>query len=143
MGVIEGLDEALAELREMQANAQDATSILQEIAAGAASEMSKNYQGGRTSQGGAMRPLSKAYAARKAKRFPGKPILRATDKMFQSITWDAGPDFAEAGPTDPKAAFHASPEPRAKMPLRDPFYVLPSSEEAAAKALADFVGPRK
>lgn len=140
--MIEGLAEAIAELREMQANAKDATPILQEIAAGAASEMSKNYQGGRTSQGGAMKPLSARYAARKAKRYPGKPILRATDKMFQSITWDAGPDFAEAGPTDEKARYHASPEPRSVMPLRDPFYVLPSSEEAAAKAFADYVGPK-
>ena len=142
MGV-EGLEEAIAELREMQANAKDATPIMQEIAAGAASEMMKNYQGSRTSQGGTFRKLSKAYAARKAKKFPGKPILRATDKMFQSIAWEAGPDFAEAGPTDPKAAYHSSPEPRAKMPLRDPFYVLPSSEEAAAKAFADYVGPKK
>ena len=142
MGMIEGLSEAIAELREMQANAKDATPIMQEIAAGAASEMSKNYQGARTSQGGTMKPLSARYAARKAKKFPGKPILRATDKLFQSITWDAGADFAEAGPTDEKARYHASPEPRSVMPLRDPFYVLPSSEEAAAKAFADFVGPR-
>ena len=140
--MIEGLDEAIAELREIQANAKDATPIMQEIAAGAASEMQKNYQGGRTSQGGAMKPLSKAYAARKAKRFPGKPILRATDKMFQSIAWNAGSNFAEAGPTDEKARYHASPEPRVVMPLRDPFYVLPSSEEAAAKAFVDYVGPK-
>lgn len=139
---IDGLAEAITELRGMAERAQDATPILQEIAAGAASEMSKNYQGSRTSQGGAMKPLSKAYAARKAKRFPGKPILRATDKMFQSIAWNAGADFAEAGPTDEKARFHSSPEPRAVMPLRDPFYVLPSSEEAAAKAFVDYVGPK-
>ena len=140
---IEGLDAALAELYEMRDNAIDATPILREIADGAASEMRKNYQGARTSQGGTMKPLSKAYAARKSKRFPGKPILRATDAMFASITSNAGADFAEAGPTDEKSRFHASPEPRAKMPLRDPFYVLPSSEEAAAKAFADYVGPVK
>lgn len=142
MAVIEGLAEAIAELHEMAARAEDASPIMQEIGAGAASEMSKNYQEQRTSQGGKFKPLSKAYAARKAKRYPGKPILRATDQLMQSIAWDAGKDFAEAGPTDEKARFHASPEPRSVMPLRDPFYVLPSSEEAAAKAFADFVGPR-
>jgi len=140
--VIEGLAEAIAELREMKAAAEDATPIMQEIAAGAASEMSKNYQGERSSGGGKFRPLSKRYAARKANRYPGKAILRATDQTFASITWDAGKDFAEAGPTDDKARYHASPEPRSVMPLRDPFYVLPSSAEAAAKAFADFVGPR-
>lgn len=135
------LTEAIAELREMAANAKDATPILQEIAAGAASEMKQHYAAG-LSQGTAMKPLSARYAARKSKRFPGKPILRATDKMFQSITWDAGANFAEAGPTDDKARFHSSPEPRAKMPLRDPFYVDPESEQAAAEAFADYVGPR-
>lgn len=142
MGMIEGLDEALAELREMQANAKDATPILQEIAAGAASEMLKNYQGGRTSQGGTMKPLSAKYAARKAKRFPGKPILRATDRMFASLTSNAGADFAEAGPTDEKARFHASPEPRAKMPLRDPFFVGAEFEDKAVEAFVNHVGPK-
>ena len=140
--MIEGLDEAIAELREMAAHAEDATPIMQEIAAGAASEMSRNFQTQRSSQGGAFKPLSKAYAARKAKRYPGKPILRATDQLMQSITWNAGADFAEAGPTDEKGRYHASPEPRSKMPLRDPFFVDPESEEAAAEAFADYVGPR-
>ena len=140
--MIEGLDEAMAELYEMDANAKDATPILQEIADGAASEMRKNLATQRTSQGGTFRKLSDRYAARKAKKYPGKPILRATDAMFASITSNAGASFAEAGPTDEKARFHASPEPRSKMPLRDPFFVLPSSEEAAAKAFADYVGPK-
>lgn len=134
------LIEAIAELREMAARAEDATSILQEIAAGAASEMSQHFQSQRSSQGGTFKPLSKAYAARKAKRYPGKPILRATDQMSQSIAWDAGKDFAEAGPTDEKARYHASPEPRAVMPLRDPFFVEDTGE--AAEAFADYVGPK-
>lgn len=136
---IGGLAEAIAELREMAARAADATPIMQEIASGAASEMKMHLQA-QQSQGGAMKPLSQRYAARKAKRYPGKTILRATDQMMQSITWDAGRDFAEAGPTDEKARYHASPEARAKMPLRDPFYVEDTDE--AAEALADFVGPK-
>lgn len=128
------LREAIDELREMAARAADATPIMQEIAAGAASEMKANLQAGKFT------PLSKVYAARKAKRYPGKTILRATDEMLQSIDWNAGPDFAEAGPTDEKARFHASPESRAKMPLRDPFRVEDTDE--AAEALADYVGPR-
>ncbi len=134
------LTEAIAELREMAAAAKDATPIMREIADGAASEMRQHLQSQRTSQGGAFQALSPGYAARKAKRYPGKSILRATDEMFSSIVSNSGPDFAEAGPTDEKARFHSSPEPRSKMPLRDPFFVEDTDE--AAEAFADYVGPR-
>lgn len=142
MGMIEGLDEAIAELRDMQTAAEDASPILREIADGAASEMRQHLQSQQTSQGGTFKALSPVYAARKARRYPGKPILRATDQMANSIVSNSGADFAEAGPTDEKARYHASPEPRAKMPLRDPFFVDPESEQAAAEAFADYVGPR-
>ena len=138
---IEGLEEALAELHGMDARAADASPILAEIASGAASEMKQHLAAG-LSQGTAMKPLSPGYAERKRKRFPGKSILRATDQMLNSVVSSSGPDFAEAGPTDPKAAYHSSPEPRAKMPLRDPFYVEDESVDAAEEALADYVGPR-
>ena len=35
-------------------------------------------------------PLDSKYAAWKAKRFPGKPILRATDLLFNALTSDGG-----------------------------------------------------
>lgn len=139
VAVIEGLAEAIAELHEMSSRAEDATPIMQEIGAGVASEMKMHLQA-QQSQGGAMKALTPRYAARKAKRYPGKTILRATDQLIQSIAWEAGPDFVEAGPTDEKARYHASPEARHKMPLRDPFYVEDTDE--AAEALADFIGPR-
>jgi phage gpG-like protein len=142
VGMIEGLDEAIAELHEMDAAAKDATPILREIAEGAASEMRQHFQAQQSSQGGTFKALSPGYAARKAKGYPGKTILRATDQMFSSIVANSGPDFAEAGPTDEKARYHSSPEPRAKMPLRDPFFVDPDSEQEAAEAFADYVGPR-
>lgn len=31
-------------------------------------------------------PLSRSYAARKARKFPGKPLLRATDGLYESLT---------------------------------------------------------
>lgn len=40
--------------------------------------------------GGRWRPLSPRYAARKAKRYPGKPILRRTDKMYKEFTGATG-----------------------------------------------------
>lgn len=135
-----GLTEAVDELEAMAAAAEDVSPIMAEIASGAASEQRGNLVG-QLSQGSAMKPLSPAYAARKRQRYPGKTILRATDEMLGSIVSNSGPDFAEAGPTDPKALFHASPEPRTKIPLRDPFYVSKESTDAAEEALVDFVGP--
>lgn len=137
--MIEGLDEAIAELREMAANAKDATPVLREIAAGAAEEQRQHFAA-EMSRGSAMRPLTQAYAKQKQKRYPGKTILRATDKMFSSIVDNAGADFAEAGPTDPKAAFHG--DARDSRRLRDPFYVTAEFVDGAAESLADYVGPR-
>lgn len=140
MGVIDGLDEAIAEMREVELAAGNVGPIMAEIAEGAASEMRKNlveqrWRGKKT--------LSPRYAARKAKRYPGKTILRATDQMLASIVAGSGPDYAEAGPTDEKARYHASPEPRSVIPLRDPFYVSKASTDAAEEALVDFVGPSR
>jgi len=138
---IDGLAEAITELRGMSDRAADASPIMAEIASGAASEMKQHLAAG-LSQGSAMRPLTPRYAERKRKRFPGKSILRATDQMLNSVVSASGPDFAEAGPVDEKARYHSSPEPRSKMPLRDPFYVESESVDAAEEALADYVGPR-
>ena len=142
MGVIDGLDEAIREVQEVALAAQNVAPIMAEIANGAASEMRKNLVEER-SQGSKMRALSSSYAARKRKRYPGKTILRATDQMLASIVAGSGPDYAEAGPTDEKARYHASPEPRSVIPLRDPFYVSKASTDAAEEALVDFVGPSR
>ena len=134
------LTEAIDELYAIAGAAKDASPIMAEIASGAASEQRGNLVAQR-SQGNAMKPLSPAYAARKKQRYPGKTILRATDEMLGSVVSNSGADFAEAGPTDTKALFHASPEPRSRVPLRDPFYVSKASTDAAEEALVDFVGP--
>lgn len=140
MGV-DGLDEAIAEMRGIVSRASDVGPVMSEIGAGAASEMKGNLVSQR-SQGGPMQPLSPAYAAAKRRHYPGKTILRATDAMLGSIVSNSGADFAEAGPTDEKASYHASPEPRRKIPLRDPFTVSQESVDTAEEALADYVGPK-
>ena len=137
---IEGLDAALAELRQMEANAKDATPIMQEIGKGAA-DLERQQLAAQLSRGSAMRPLTERYAKQKSKRYPGKTILRATDTMFSSITSNAGANFAEAGPTDPKAAFHG--DARDSRRLRDPFYVPDEFVDDAAESLVDYVGPVK
>ena len=71
--------------------------------------------------------LSPRYAAEKQKRFGSKPILRALDNLFRSLTQqdaegnihqvsDLGAVF---GTSDPKAGFHHTGTSR--MPARDPF----------------------
>lgn len=138
---IDGLAEAIAELEEMAAHAADATPVMQGIATDAAEDQREHLIAER-SQGGGMQALSPDYAAWKRKKYPGKTILRRTDAMLSSITSNAGPTFAEAGPTDEKARYHASPEARSVMPLRDPFYVTDDVVEKGAEKLVDYIGPR-
>lgn len=57
--------------------------------------------------------LSDGYAKRKARVFPGQPILRATDAMFNSLVGQTGDSVAEMsrdsftyGTRDRKAQYH-------------------------------------
>ncbi len=54
-------------------------------------------------------PLSPAYAAWKARRYPGKPILQATGQMrraFDNPQRSVSPHTLTLTVNDPKAAFH-------------------------------------
>ena len=69
-------------------------------------------------------PLSPAYAKRKAAKYPGKGILRATDRLFHSLTGKGADgnvhrvddDGAEFGSAVPYGVFHALSRP----PLAEP-----------------------
>lgn len=135
---IEGLPEVLALFGSLRARAADASPLTSDWATGAAGEVRNNLVAERTPDG-RMQPLSERYAARKAKRYPGKTILRATDIMLGSISQESGPRFAEAGPEDPKARYHASHEPRTKMPLRDFVFISGDAADGMADALADYI----
>lgn len=71
-------------------------------------------------------PLSPAYAAKKQEIYGDKPILRATDALFRSLTEQGATGNihrindldAEFGSNDPKAMFHSKGTSR--MPARDP-----------------------
>lgn len=77
-------------------------------------------------------PLSRPYAARKARVFPGQPILRATDAMFRSFTVAGAENAVEEidaqsltyGSRDPKARYHQDGTPR--MPQRKILDVTPA-----------------
>lgn len=61
-------------------------------------------------------PLNPRYAAWKARMYPGQPILRLTDRLFESLTeaqdsehvFNTGPTFAEIGTRNPVAWYHQS-----------------------------------
>jgi len=53
-------------------------------------------QGGRI--GSPWRPLSAAYAKWKAVKYPGQPILRASDRLFRSVTSKTEDTVEESGP---------------------------------------------
>jgi hypothetical protein len=70
------------------------------------------------------KPLSPAYAKRKQAKYGDKPILRATDTLFRSLTAQGaegnihriGNDSAEFGSSVPYGPFHAS----TRNPLAEP-----------------------
>lgn len=45
-------------------------------------------------------PLDADYARRKARQFPGQPILRATDRMFNALTSETGESVKRATETE-------------------------------------------
>lgn len=72
--------------------------------------------------------LSPKYAKRKEKKFPGKTILRASDRLYNSMISANAPDSvneigkvsAEFGTSVPYAVFHDDTEKeRKKIPLRN------------------------
>lgn len=101
---------------------------------------------GARGEGGGWAPLSPAYAAAKAKRFPGRPILEASGRMKGSLTQRGHPDgfrrvtrdTYERGTSVPYADAHARGS--ARMPARPPIGVTEADFDKWAVALGDFVG---
>lgn len=116
----------------------DWSPVTELLADSAAQELQKHIA---AAQGpnGPFPALSPAYAARKARQFPGKGILRATDVLYGSVISTFGPFSANAGPLDDKARFHASGEPRTKIPLRDFIWIDDAWCNTAVELAADHV----
>jgi phage gpG-like protein len=82
-----------------------------------ATERTFATEGGRI--GAKWAPLTQPYASRKARAFPGQPILRATDAMFRSLVVGTENSVIESEPQefifgtqDRKARFHQDGTPR-------------------------------
>lgn len=83
--------------------------------------------------------LTEKYAKRKAKKYGSKPNLEATGKMVGSAYSDPSKTDVSIGFADEKIRFHASLEPRSKIPLRDPVSLTPAFADRAAELVADDV----
>lgn len=89
--------------------------------------------------GSPWQPLSERYSRWKAVRYPGQPILRATDEMFRSLTEpDADGSIAEAEPQsltygtrNRKAAYHQ--RGNARLPQRKVLEVTDNDRREVAK----------
>jgi len=87
-------------------------------------------------------PLSAKYAERKAKRFPGAPILVATGRLRDSVTQRAHPDniiqvgkqTLVMGTKTPYGIFHQSDRPRRTIPLRKFLFIGPEAPQHAQRA---------
>lgn len=64
------------------------------------------------------KPLSPAYAAQKAKRYPGRGILEATGKMRGSFQYEASSMWTRVFNTTSYFKYHQSRMPRSRLPRR-------------------------
>ena len=92
-------------------------------------------------------PLSPRYAARKARRYPGKPILQATGAMMDSLTTNSAPGSVyELTPTSLTVGselsvgkwclplIHYSSAPRANIPPRPMIRLRKGAKSRIGKA---------
>lgn len=107
------IEEAVTGLRALQSRLRDLRpawrSLLPYLRR--ATEATFASQGGRI--GSPWAPLSDEYARWKAVRYPGQPILRASDAMFESLVKETGDSVADVeresltyGTRDRKAKYH-------------------------------------
>ncbi len=81
---------------------------------------------GASGASGGWAPLSREYAARKAKTYPGKPLMRATDRLYDSVTgispdtiFDPSANRLTLGTRVPYAALSQSRSPGSKQRQRE------------------------
>lgn len=94
---------------------------------------------------GAWKPLASPYAEWKASRFPGQPILRASDRMFRSLVEQGGENILEETPNSltfgtsvPYARFHQDGTDR--MAARRIFDLGPQDEDKLAQEMQRQLG---
>lgn len=91
---------------------------------------------------GKWKALSPKYAAWKAKRYPGAPILVRTGDLKQSLTSNsahsivrATPDLLEFGTSLPYAIYHQTRVPQKRLPRRPVFDFTEADKTRITKAI--------
>lgn len=116
---IGGLAELRSQLRRMQQGVDQTRTQLDD-----AGDLLTNYFSGQVfaSRGGVLGEswpkLSDAYAARKARTFPGRPPMIRTGKLNQGFTYDITPERLRIRNTVEYFKYHQSDRERTKMPRR-------------------------
>lgn len=120
---IEGIDQILTSVQERLKRLRNLRPVWRSILAYLQQATIEQFAtaGGRSRD--KWEPLSPAYAIRKAQVWPGKPILRASDRLFQSLTGRNQDSIVEIdarsliwGTSTPYARYHQ--RGTARMPQR-------------------------
>lgn len=116
---VEGAEQVKKMLTDLGLSVRDLKGAMTDVG-----DRAKKYFGGQVfaSRGGVLgQPwprLSPAYAAQKAKRYPGRPVLVRTGVMQRSFVSRASTMSVEITNTAPWFKYHQSSAPRTKMPRR-------------------------
>ena len=116
---IENQAELDALFTRIDAYASDMTVVNKNVVELAADLQREKIDLGTDADGVPFADLVPWYQEAKDKLYPGEPILVATGALYESISSDYDESGGEAGPTDPKAVFHASLDARRTQKLRD------------------------
>ncbi len=92
------IEPAVTELRAMLARLRDLSPAWRVVLAYLRRATAEQFasQGGRS--GSQWQPLTLAYSKQKARRFPGQPILRASDQLYRSLVEQTGDSVAIVEP---------------------------------------------
>jgi phage gpG-like protein len=116
---IEGQDQLVRRLRGISHNLKDWKPAFQESVDNLKDTFSNDvFETRGRAIGESWAPLSPAYAARKASRYPGKGILEATGKMRRSFQTRATADMGVVWNTAAYFPYHQSNKPRFRLPRR-------------------------
>lgn len=92
------IEPAVTALRELQARLRDLSPAWRSIITHLRRATLEQFatQGGRSGQ--QWQPLTLPYSTQKARRFPGQPILRASDALFRSLVEQTPDSVVEIAP---------------------------------------------
>lgn len=141
---VEGETQIDRTLTRFADNIGDARPVWDKLAGRFARLERRQFAGEGTYSGG-WAPLSPAYAAWKARHYPGKPILERTGRLVRSLTQrpfgveDIHPSYMRLGTDVPYAKYHQRGVPANNLPRRRPVELPESERREFVKVLQRFI----